>query len=265
MRLMKIISIIFLFVCITFGTIGGCGSSGDGDGPILKGISCEELVAIMCDRADECGFVLVDECLFSYMFEDLVLACEEFIDEFNSETRVESILQTPSEDCMADMDNFNCNAFDNFDLPASCGDGWFIPDIPIPVNPCGEGFAAQCERTATCDTVTFEQCLVSTLFLTEAVIGANCNASLEGPNFDQCIEDIANLDCASVNLGVTPASCIDQLILVEDPPSEGVCDECVTNADCAEGQICIGCSQNCTGAVSRCVGLLIAECPDGLF
>jgi len=251
MRIIKLFSITFLFLCLIFGTMVSCDGDGDNgedeelagelvcddgidnddDGdtdcddidcildpaceePVVQVISCDELVMILCDRADTCGFVLAEECLFSYMFEDLLLECEDFIQDFDMIAKDEFVSQTPSEECMMDMASFDCQAFDNFDLPPSCGDGWLIPPIAIPDNPCGEIFTAQCSRVEECDTVTFDQCLVGSLFLIEDFLGFDCDAALKGSTFDECIADLPSFDCVLVNAGEVPPTCVDQLLLV---------------------------------------------------
>ena len=56
--------------------------------------ACDEIVDIICDRADECGFVLVDECLPDYVFNNLGFDCEDF-------------LAGPfTDECMEDMDDW---------------------------------------------------------------------------------------------------------------------------------------------------------------
>jgi len=143
MTIVRLVSISLLFVLIAIATIGGCGGGGSGDGggefagetncsdkidndgdgevdcadidcildPVCS--ECQEIVAILCDRLEECGFLLFDECVVDFVFNDLGFDCGDFLaGPFN-------------DDCAEDIDNFDCAAFGDDDLPDSCG-GEFV-------------------------------------------------------------------------------------------------------------------------------------------
>jgi len=185
-RVIKCFSIILLFILIAIGNIGGCGGSGGngddgGGGGELAGETncsdgldndgdtqvdcadidcildpacpeCEEIVAILCDRADECGFVFADECVIDFVFNDLGIDCEEF-------------LAGPfTDECMEDMDNFDCDELGEDILPESCGGELIIPEIQVPPGPCEDLFVAECTRVVECDSLTIDECLLGFLY-----------------------------------------------------------------------------------------------------
>ena len=233
-KLIKCFSIILLFLLIAIGTIGGCGGSGGngddgGGGGELAGETncsdgldndgdtqvdcadidcildpdcpeCEEIVAILCDRADECGFVLIDECVVDFVFNDLGFDCEEFLaGPFNDE-------------CMEDMDDFDCDELGEDILPESCGDELIIPEIQVPPRACEDLIEAQCNRQVECDSITFDECKLVFLFLIEDFFGFDCSDISEGPTLDECLEDLDDFDCDLINDGFTPDSCTGVLV-----------------------------------------------------
>ena len=121
MRLMKIISIIFLFICITFGAIGGCGDDDDG-GDIDQ--LCDEFLDALCERVEECDEeVNFNQCV--EIFEPLV-DCD-------------TVDGLPDPDqCIADLDTIDCEALDVDDL-------LILPDSCQPVGTCDI-----CETDADC-------------------------------------------------------------------------------------------------------------------
>ena len=59
---------------------------------------------------------------------------------------------------MDDMDNFDCNALGNDDLPDSCGDAFVVPEgIEVPDGPCEDLFLAECSRVVECDSLTMDE------------------------------------------------------------------------------------------------------------
>jgi hypothetical protein len=239
MSTLRLISVSLLFVIIAFATIGGCGGGGDGDGGgefagetncsdkvdndgdgevdcadidcILDPAcpECQEIVAILCDRADECGFVLVDECVADYVFNDLGFDCREFL------------AGAFTDECMEDMDNFDCDAFGNSglptfrvydDLPDSCGDEFIVPELQVPPGACEDFFVAICDRVVECDIGTFDECLLELLFFFEEVAGIDCSNVFEGDTLDECIEDLDDFDCDLIGDAIVPDSCIGVLV-----------------------------------------------------
>ena len=150
MRLMTIISIIFLFIFISFGTIGGCGG-GNGDGEsngngneglagetnCMDGIDndgdteidcadidcildpncdadCEDFINALCERRVECNAAMnFENCVD---FFELFSGCDEFFEA----------LPDPNQ-CIADLDNFDCEALNEDTL---------LPDTCTPVGAC---------------------------------------------------------------------------------------------------------------------------------
>jgi hypothetical protein len=142
MHIIKLLSIIFLFVFITFGIIGGCGSSDGNDGdeelagelicddgidndedteidcddidcildPACTGASCEEFVEAFCNRIDECGIILFIPCEESLALQGL--DCD--------------ILEgSVPQQCIDDISENDCNEVDMGNLPESCGEDQF--------------------------------------------------------------------------------------------------------------------------------------------
>jgi len=109
-----------------------------------------------------------------------------------------------------------------------------------------------CERVLICEpSITFEECV---LFLAQ-----DCD-NVEDTFSQECLVDIAELDCSDVLLPLIPEACR------EDVERSGLCDECINDSDCVEGLGCFDCTDDCTGNVSRCAPFEItAECTDGIF
>ena len=106
MRIIKIISTVFLFIFISFGTIGGCGSSGDGDD---DDVSCEEFFEVFCDKALECELVTTfEEC-------ELVLAF------FGVNCDILEI--SAPQQCIDDINDLACEEIGMDEAPDSCEEG----------------------------------------------------------------------------------------------------------------------------------------------
>ena len=138
MRIIKLASIIFLFICISFGTIGGCGDSeinidGDGNGGIFDGDDnglsqlCEDFINALCERGGECNA--------APNFDN----CVDFFELFTGCDLIEN-LPNPNQ-CIADLDNFDCVAFTEDTL---------LPDTCTPVGACDI-----CETDADCPEELF--------------------------------------------------------------------------------------------------------------
>lgn len=239
-RLIQCLTIIF--ICSTLLYIGACSGGGNnngaengdlaGEGDCTDGVDndgdtevdcedidcildpacpgCEEIVAILCNRADECGFVLEDECIADYVFNDLGFDCSEF-------------LTGPfTDECMDDIDNFDCDSFGNDELPESCGSEFVTPQgIQVPPGACEDLFLAECSRVVECDSLTFDVCLLGLLFFTEEVAGIDCSKVSGSETLEQCVEDIDDFDCDLIEDAIVPDSCVD--VLVEDSSSQLEC------------------------------------------
>ena len=173
MRIIKLFSIIFLLVCITFGAIGGCGSSGGGDQdeelagelicndeidndndgdtdcedidcilfPNCIPASCEELVAAQCDRLDDC------DLLFGITFEECVATVAIFLGIICGEN-VES---SATLECVDDIIDLSCDAVEAGVTPESCEDTLEIIGL------CDECETSEdCPGSLLCFECTFE-------------------------------------------------------------------------------------------------------------
>lgn len=230
MHVFRIVSVCFLFVLISLGTVGGCGGGDDGGGEMDAGEvdmgdsgggsdnprTCDEFVNAVCDRADECGLNPPGGgCVVEFLFEDLGIECNEFV------------VKTFPNQCIDDLDNFDCGLLFGDQLPRSCGEQLVIPDIDIPEGPCGEFIEAQCSRVDECGQFTFNECLLGDLFALEELLGVDCNNVSAGPALDQCLIDFDSVGCTDINNGIIPDSCFGVLIpndpvedtLSEPPPS----------------------------------------------
>jgi len=164
MRILKLLSIITLFFLITFGIIGGCGSGSDGDGngevvielicddgidndgngftdcedlacvidPVCEVVSCEAIFDSLCDRFEVCELGTFEDCIL--VFELLGFNCE-------------NIESTATQECIDDLNIFDCEDVEMGNLPDSCADTLTI------IGSCDE-----CEVDADCpgDLFCFE-------------------------------------------------------------------------------------------------------------
>jgi len=163
MNYIRLLGIAVLFVFVGLGTVGGCGSSGgsgDGDGngdlageincmdgidndgdtqtdcddidcildPVcnMPVLSCEDIKNAFCERSAECFDQLtVELCLIALgVIEDSGFECEEIFNLSNAQ------------DCVADLDNFDCQELD-IAPPVSCSPEG-VCDICVTDNDCNE-------------------------------------------------------------------------------------------------------------------------------
>ena len=145
-RIIKLISIIFLLVTVTFG-LGGCDSSenddnqdeelagelicddgidNDGDtdidcddidcilDPVCE-VACDDIIAAYCDKTAECN---------GTTFEDCILEFDGFLNNDNmlgNAFDCEIIVELPTaQQCVEDIGNMDCSAIDNVEAPDSC-------------------------------------------------------------------------------------------------------------------------------------------------
>jgi len=151
MNYLRLLGILILFVLVGLGTVGGCGSSGGGGGgegccvigpdacvdgtnqaecDLLEGVldkgvlcgaipecgdvppvlGCEDIEDAFCEKSAECIEITVELCLLGLdiIKEGNELDCEEI---FNLSS---------AQDCVADLDNFDCPESDLNIIPASC-------------------------------------------------------------------------------------------------------------------------------------------------
>jgi hypothetical protein len=139
--------------------------------------------------------------------------------------------------------------------------GFLFPEGTLGINSdgqklitCNEFLETFCDRAVECDTFTFEECLL----LVDLFVSAfDCSDVTELSTINECIDDLADFNCEDLNNGLGPDSC---------SPSEGICDVCEQDGDCADGLICLECVEDCTGVVNRCGSFFFEqECVDGIF
>ena len=260
MHVLRIVFISFFIVVISFSSIGGCGGGGDNDDgsgsdndqSVNEDIrTCDEFVNALCNRADECGLNPPGMCPFDFLLEDLETECDNFV------------VKSFPDQCINDLDNFSCLELSELEIPQSCGDKLFIPEIQLPDGPCKDFIEVGCDRMVECDdSILFDECVFASLFVFEVGVGGDCSNVAAGPTFNQCLEDLSEFECSLIDEDIPP-SC--QSVLIGNPPV-GLCGVCDTDADCAEGLICSECIGDCTGAPSRCTDLFIPfTCEDGIF
>jgi len=151
--------------------------------------------------------------------------------------------------CMDGIDN-------DGDTETDCEDIDCILDPACNVT-CDDFLEAFCNRAVDCDGFTFVECIIVVELLIEEIEIFECNDIVELPTANECIADLANFDCAAFNDALGPDSC---------SPSEGLCDVCDVDEDCADGLFCFDCVGNCTGVASRCTSAFFnQECEDGTF
>ena len=119
-------------------------------------------------------------------------------------------------------------------------------------------------RTDVCDISTFLECLEEAQFALDALFNVECDNVVEGPTFDECLDDLTGFDCVALGDGEIPQTCEGQLEQI------GQCDVCQTDEDCLGNlenrQGCFECEEDCTGEVMRCSNtVFFTECEDGIF
>ena len=151
MRLIYKILIIFLFVFITFGTISGClddsvvefncvdGKDDDNDGKIdcadkdcsgnvnCIGITCDDFIEAYCNRVVDCDGGTFENCIVFAELFIFSLDCNDIED-----------LPTVNE-CITDLENFDCEDLLNDLGPVSCAPLQGVCDVCDIGEDCGEG------------------------------------------------------------------------------------------------------------------------------
>jgi len=137
MRIIKLSSITFLFLCLTFGTMVSCDGDGDQDeelagelicndgidndndgdtdcedidcilAPNCVPASCEDVLDANCQLLVDCELSTFEDCILA--FEIVGIVCEN----------VES---TATQECINDIDETSCEDVEMGILPESCGD-----------------------------------------------------------------------------------------------------------------------------------------------
>ena len=122
---------------------------------------------------------------------------------------------------------------------------------------CDDFIEAGCNRLVECDGVTLEDCIDIIELIIDVNENIDCNDVTGLPTVSECIAEIDNFDCEDFNNDLGPDSC---------SPSEGLCEICEVDEDCAEGLICVDCVDNCTGVDMRCTSAFFDQiCEDGQF
>jgi len=152
MRIIKLSSITFLFLCLTFGTMVSCDGDDNQDEELAGELICDDgidndddgdtdcedfdcildpnCVVVTCDDFFEAGCNRVVECDEGGNIEECIAISELVVD-----CNIINNFPNPNQ-CIADLENFNCELLDAGFLPNSC----------TPVSACEE-----CQNDSDCE------------------------------------------------------------------------------------------------------------------